>query len=419
VTGTAVEDEYFNPFVAVWTPGSYREALSIYRDSGQTQLKQTQILNWLGHEILFRTPRFQGVGNRDRYTFYDVDGEGKSRQLATNITETGRATQLFTHDSLARLTARGLDLNTNGTLDAASIDALTIFDQRFTNNSGTWQSVALVQHYLQDNVAAATLVQRARSIVPAALPTNVISSNIVERPGGGVVITSVTLDRATGDQTTVINNQELGQVRARVERDRLVRSETQPGISTPRTFAYTPFGEVQLVSDPVTGNVTNTYDTVTRRLLTVTDSLGRQGVYDYYAGGSTNAGRIKGIRDAATNWTYFAYTLGGQLFRQWGVNTYPVEHEYDEVGRMIKMTTFRTLPGAVNWASSTWPNPPGGDITEWVYDTPSGLLERKIYADAGAGSKTTVYTYDSGNFLDTKTNGRGQVSDYSTDPDRL
>jgi YD repeat-containing protein len=201
----------------------------------------------------------------------------------------------------------------------------------------------------------------------------------------------------------------------RIERDGLLRSETQPGISTPRTYSYTALGEVVIVNDPVTGSVTNSYDAATRRLLSVSDPLGRETTYDYHPGGSTGAGQIKGVRDAANNWTYFEYNLQGQLYRQWGVNTYPVEHQYDEAGRMISLKTFRTLPGAVNWASATWPNPPGGDVTQWVYDSPSGLLERKIYADAGAGAKTIIYAYDAGHFLDTKLNGRGQASDYTID----
>ena len=63
-------------------------------------------------------------------------------------------------------------------------------------------------------------------------------------------------------------------------------------------------------------------------------------------------------------------------YRQWGVNTYPVEYAYDEAGRMISLKTFRTVPGAVNWDSVTWPNPSGGDVTQWGYDTASGLLEQ-------------------------------------------
>lgn len=124
----------------------------------------------------------------------------------------------------------------------------------------------------------------------------------------------------------------------------------------------------------------------------------------------TGAGQVKGVRDAATNWTYFEYNLLGKVARQWGINVYPVEHKYD--GRLTNMITFRTLPGAVAWTNSVWPNPSGGDVTQWVYDGPSGLLERKVYANGGSGSQTNAYTYTSGNFLNIVTNGRGQTIDY-------
>lgn len=414
-TGTAVEDEYYAPFMAVWAPGSYREAFSVYRDGALTQLKRTEIVNWLGQEILFRTPEFQGMGNRDRYTQYDVDGEGLSRQLVNSIAESGRATQLFSYNSLGRLIARGLDLNTNGILDAASTDVLTTVDERFTNSSGTWEGVTTIQRYLQDNIGTPTLMQRTRIVVPAHLPANVLASNIVERAGGGLFFSAATINTNSGEITTIENNQELGQVGQRIERDGLLRAEMQPGINTPRSYAYTGLGEILVVNDPVVGSATNTYDAISRRLLSVTDHAGRQTVYDYYPAGGLGAGQVKGVRDAATNWTFFEYNLQGQLYRKWGVNTYPVEHQFDDAGRMTLMKTFRSLPGSVAWASSTWPNPPGGDVTQWVYDSQSGLLAQKIYADAGAGAKTTGYTYGPGGFLDAKTNGRGQVSDYTID----
>ena len=55
--------------------------------------------------------------------------------------------------------------------------------------------------------------------------TNVVSSNITERVGGGIALSSITLDPATGEQTTLIENQELGQRWTRIERDGLVRRE--------------------------------------------------------------------------------------------------------------------------------------------------------------------------------------------------
>jgi len=133
-------------------------------------------------------------------------------------------------------------------------------------------------------------------------------------------------------------------------------------------------------------------------------SVGRLTTYDYYPDGMTNAGQVKGVQDANGNWTYFDYTPAGQLFRRWGVTAYPIQQLYDQTGHLTNLMTFRTAAGAVNWASPTWPNPPAGDVTQLIYDDPSGLLERKIYPDAGNGAKETIYSYDSGNFLGTKTN---------------
>jgi RHS repeat-associated protein len=416
ITGTAVEDEYYLPFLALWAaPSSYREAVTIYRDSELTQFRETRVRDWLGAGILLQTPRFQAAGTRNRYTFYDVAVDGSSRGLVTEITETGRATQLFNYDARGQLTAHGLDLNTNGILDAASTDVITLSDHSFSDMAGVWHEAVTIHRYLQDNIASSNLLQTTRTPVPASLATNVVTSNVVERAGGGLTVSSITLNRTTGDLTSTVNDQELGHVRTSVERDGLLRSETSPGVTTPKTYIYTALNEVDTVSDPLTGTTTNTYDVITRRLLSVSDALERTTTYEYYSAGITNAGQIKGVRDANLNWTYFDYTGAGQVFRRWGANAYPVEYRYDEAGRMTEIKTFRTLPGAVNWAQPFWPNPSGGDTTTWVYDAPSGLLERKIYADGGTGAKTAIYTYDSGNFVDTRTNGRGQASDYTYD----
>ena len=413
LTGTAVENQYYNEFIFYSSPFSFL-INGVYRDSGLTQEKRLRMVNWVGNEILFETPQFQ-TGFRDRFTDYAFDVNGQSPQLVAEIQETGRATQLFTYDELGQLTTQGLDLDGNGTLDPVSLDRMAIYDQIFTNDLGFWQQMDTVQRFLQDSNATPTLVQRSRATVPAALNGVLIASNTVERIGGGIALTSVALDPSTGNQTTTVSDLELGQVSTRIERDGLSRSEVKPGIGIPWTYSYTALGELQTVIDPVVGAVTNTYDAVTRRLMTVTDSLNRQTTYGYFPAGANNAGKIEGIQDPAGNSTYFDYTPAGQLFRQWGVNTYPIQQQYDEAGRMTNLMTFRTSGGSVNWASPTWPNPPAGDITRWVYDQPSGLLAQKLYAD----NKGISYGYNSGNFLNTKTNGRGQIISYNVDTTEL
>lgn len=411
MTGTAVEDMYFNPFLGLWTATSYREAVSAYRDSAFTLLKQTRLVNWLGNEILVQTRQFKGVGNRNRFTTYDVDGNGVTRQLPAKIEETGRVRQIIGYNSLAQKTSQALDFDNNGSSGAASMDRVTTFDQNYENSGDSWENVVTVQRQLTDGVDAPVLFQRSRTKVPAGLAGELISSGTTEKAGGGLVIETTTLNRNTGVLTTIRDDQELGQIHTRVERDGLPRSQTDLGIAGAKTWTYTALGETETATEPVTGTVTYTYDPSTRRLASTVDQANRQTLYSYYPAGTVNAGMLKGTRDADHNWTYFDYTSSGQLLRKWGVNSYPAEFQYNEAGDRTQMKTFRTRPGDVDWSSSTWPNPPGGDVTQWVYDVPSGLLERKVYADA----KAVVYSYDSGNYVDNKTNARGQVVDYTCD----
>jgi RHS repeat-associated protein len=408
ITGTAVEDVYFDQSLVQWTDTTYREAVTAYRDSGLTDFKMMRAVNWLGNEVVFRTKKFKNAGNRDRYTYYDFTPNNITRQLVTRVAETGRVVQLFTYDSLGRLIAQGLDFNGNDQLDPAATDRITTVSENYSNSAGAWESVATVQRYLEDNSNVQTLVQRVRVKVPAALAGDQIALQTIEQPSGATVVTTVTLDRATGMETSIVIDNELGRTSTRVSRDGLPRSESHSGITGARTFTYTALGEPETIGDPLAGTQTYAYEVSTRRLASTTDALNRATNYSYYPAG-VNGGLLKGTQDAAQNWTYSDYYPTGQLRRQWGVNVYPVENSFDEAGKMTSMMTFRTKPGVVNWASATWPNPPAGDVTQWVYDPTSELLERKVYADNSA----IIYTYDSGNFLDTKKNARGQTIDYT------
>lgn len=410
ITGTAVEDLYFNPFLGLWTATSYREAVSIYRDSAMTQLKQTRLINWLGNEILVQTKQFQGVGNRNRYTTYDNSG-GQTRQLLVKIEETGHARRMRVYDALGRLTKEGLDMDNSGTLDNASVDRITTTNRSFEYSNGIWQDVLTTERQLTENVDAPVLFQRTRTNVPASLAGNTVSSASIEQSGGGTITQLVTLDRASGTTVTTIQDLELGQSRSRIERDELLRSATEPGISTPKSYTYTALGEIESIVDPITGTVTYSYDAVTRRVTGTTDSLSRQTLFSYYPPGSTNAGLLQATHDPSGNASYQSYAPTGKIVRQWGTNIYPVEVQYNEAQQMTQMKTFRSKPGDVNWASSSWPNPPGGDVTQWAYDSASELLERKVYAD----SRTVSYTYTNGDYIDTKINARGQTIDYSVD----
>ncbi|MDD2600709.1 MAG: hypothetical protein PHO37_16055 [Kiritimatiellae bacterium] len=121
------------------------------------------------------------------------------------------------------------------------------------------------------------------------------------------------------------------------------------------------------------------------------------------------------------NVSYTAYSAEGQVLATWG-NAYPVAYEYDDQNRMIAMATTRNeslrnqnllaqLPAGETL--STW-QPAASDkidITKWVYDSVTGLLTDKVYAD-GYGPE---YTYTANGRLSRRTWARGITTDYAYD----
>lgn len=103
---------------------------------------------------------------------------------------------------------------------------------------------------------------------------------------------------------------------------------------------------------------------------------------------------------------YKAYTLAGQLFKEWGKLQYPVRYSYDEHGRMKTMDTFRGLT-----AGAAPPDTGGSpDTTTWNYNAYSGRLYEKVYADG----KKTQYTYTKAGRVATRTWARSAGSVVTT-----
>ncbi|MFN0126410.1 MAG: hypothetical protein ACKV19_06990, partial [Verrucomicrobiales bacterium] len=103
---------------------------------------------------------------------------------------------------------------------------------------------------------------------------------------------------------------------------------------------------------------------------------------------------------------YKAYTLAGQLFKEYGKLQYPVRYSYDEQGRMTTMDTFRGLT-----IGATPPDTGGSpDTTTWNYNAYSGRLIEKVYADG----KKTQYTHTTAGRVHTRTWARTSGSIITT-----
>ncbi len=93
----------------------------------------------------------------------------------------------------------------------------------------------------------------------------------------------------------------------------------------------------------------------------------------------------------------YLHTDRGELRRQSGARTYPVEYAYDPQGRMRTLSTFRD--GATP------------DTTEWIYDPQRGWLAEKKYAD----DKGPTYAYHKNGRLKQRTWARGNETVYRYD----
>lgn len=121
------------------------------------------------------------------------------------------------------------------------------------------------------------------------------------------------------------------------------------------------------------------------------------------AGGVISCGydamnRLVAVTNQVGNVTRYEYDVQGHKTYEGGA-TYPVRYTYDNLGNRITMTTYRNEAAAV------------GDTTTWVYDTASGLVIRKVYADGHGPS----YTYTPDGKLASRTWARGIVTNYAYD----
>jgi len=92
--------------------------------------------------------------------------------------------------------------------------------------------------------------------------------------------------------------------------------------------------------------------------------------------------------------------------RTWSNVPYPVEYEYDDVGRRTGMWTFRSG----NFSGTAWPGGVG-DKTTCVYEDATALLLRKL----DAANQGPTYTYGPGGRLATRTWARGGTTTHGYD----
>lgn len=427
-TGTRFPPRYYLQGTAS-AGGSTYEVRQAFRDDQFSVLDLETIRDWTGRVRTETRPKFGG-GELTRTMTYDGGPSegGAIRGLLARVDEPGRSPTLMEYDEYGQLTATGVDLNGNGVLDRTGTDPVATTTDAFerANTSAPWFRAIRGFRLLANGSSTATQETEKREQL-SQLGAGVVLYRENLTSGGVRSSEQVAVNRATKTATTTRRNLATAggsQAEVSTEIAGLARSIRRAGATADETFAYDSLGRLETKTNPLSGSFNYAYNAL-GQLVSTTDSAtpARTTTFTYHPNGVAGAGLVATETDFDGKVTRTQYTLQDRVFRQWGRNVYPIEHSYDDEGHPLTVRTFRSqdaqLGGTVDWSSATWPaNAPAGDETRYVYDTATGLLTHRRYADYAAADPTPIqtrFTYDLANRLLTRTNARGHVTTYGYD----
>jgi len=401
ITGTGTVAEYYQYNI---DPQGFRTKL-VHRGTSDSPRWTSQTANWLNKPVRDEKPAFDGTNLSTQYE-YNSSGQLIKKSNAT------QAPTLYTYDALGALSMTGLDVDLNGILEPASVDRIAFSEYYFVTSGSTVRELNRSYVYRNNGNAVPTLLYE-NSKQLTNLPPNISASQTSFDAHGVQVVTEREIDRNTKSYTDRIYSSEIGRSIQQVYVNGLLRSANTPTVFKPTSFDYDALGRQTTVVSPFNG--TTNYQYNHQGLLE--SVINADGIveksFQYYPATHINAGLISQTRDANNNSTFHEYNSRGQLIRQWGLNTYPIQYTYDAYGQQETMRTFRTEDTSVNWSTSVWPTNSGaGDTTRWIYQAATGLLSRKEYPDGNG----TNYTYNLAGRIQSRTWARGITTDYNYSP---
>jgi len=393
-TGTAVVAQYFG-YTVNPTPGTITRQVNSGTSSSTHLVKTTA--DWLGRTITEVRPGWNG-SDVTATNYYNSSGQ------LYKVSRPGMADSLYSYDTLGGLVREGLDIGANGLLDLSSSDRITDHAWTIVSGGGWWLQTTNTTYATSGSGA---VTQTSKTSVRLDLAAGYFDQRYLTDVFGNSTYQSTTVDRANKILVNDILRPDSSTWGHQVTYNGLlVSSRDTTNITT--TYGYDALGRPVTSVDPRTGTTTTAYVTGTSQVYTVTDPASIvQATYTY-----DSAGRVSSVKDALNKYTYTSYTSRGEVYRQWGDATYPVEYAYDNWGRRTTMNTYR---GGSGWTGANWPSSTDAgtaDVTKWNFHEPTGLLSSKVSAYGTADAKTVSYTYTQAGQIDVRTWARGVTTDY-------
>lgn len=428
IEGSGVVPQYYT--YACLADGSHS---TIVRSGAADSTRlQTTSTDWLGRVTKTVAPGFAVTERADFVSerFYET---GTGRLVKT--TNTGYAPTIYEYDGLGNVVRSGLDIDRTGTVGLvnASTDRITEQDTALESYLDKLWFTTTVRTYLSAATTGLPIIvsisrQRVGAF-PAAdplAPNTLVAESRVTDIEGNEVTTLTTINRATKTLKSAKTGPCNCSTQEEVIIDGLYTSlTTLDGLTFKTTYdaLSRKYQELDSRKDTAGNPLATTYAYVngSARVESVTDSAGRTVSFAKY----DTSGRTKWVRNADSKYTRFKYNARGQLTHQWGGATYPVAYTYDPTyGDRTAMTTYQTGDATTVWDQDDWPaaaSEPTGNTTNWVYDTPTALLHKKIDAQKAGSPQPAraevVYDYTVRGQVYTRTGARGIITTFGYDAD--
>ncbi len=297
---------------------------------------------------------------------------------------------------------------------APSTDRIPESSRSWLLENGSWFDVSTTTVYPVDNDSTAvTVLTNKRRL--SGFSGDLVSESIRVDIDGNETASTTEIDPATKTVTRSTDVPGSTIIAVSTTINGYLKSQNSTTVAAATTYGYDGLGRQVSMKDPRhAASSTISYLPSSTQVATQTDADGNTTSFAYVPNGSPGAGQVSEITDALGQKGYYAYDLLGRQTRTWGETDYPQEYGYNSYGELATLTTWRDATGSIDFTTAMWPSPTGGDVTTWIYQTSTGLLTRKEYADTNG----TDYSYDSANRLSVRTWARdgGLDTTYGYDP---
>jgi RHS repeat-associated protein len=359
-TGTAAVNEYWSYAIANGQLLTTRRTAA--SDSGRAVTTATDAA---GRQVTVTTPSPESA--TASVTLTTGYAPNTRRPVSRTSTAANTAPQLSVRtDAASSLQYSGLDADANGTLTVASADRLTATRSYYLYDSDLWWAVTESKVYDIDSSAQSAVTTTVRERL-SGNDNGTAGVTIKTLPGSGTVTTTVAFDRDTKTRTVTTIRSDCNLPETAVNANGLDVSQTTNQSATPTVRHFDGLGRIVIEISPL-GAVTRTAWNADGQVESVTDQFNHATRYTWWEANTAAAGRLKTITNALGKTTSHTWSTRGELLTTTGTAAYPVTYTFDDHGDLQTQTTWRAAGN--------------GDTTTWQRAPNSGVLVKRINADA-------------------------------------